>query len=114
MLAAAICRHACSPLRCPGADKWLAPACPAGGPFETRKRRFMNPLLYLEVALWFLLLCFTSEHPADGSYQLAANSSTCTPLPRLPLTNKARAPAGIPPADRRSLPWPDPTQPDPI
>jgi hypothetical protein len=30
-----------------------------GGPFETRKRRFMNPLLYLEIVLWGLLLAFT-------------------------------------------------------
>ncbi|KAI3429289.1 hypothetical protein D9Q98_005385 [Chlorella vulgaris] len=30
-----------------------------GGPFETEKRRLMTPLLYLEVTLWTLLLCFT-------------------------------------------------------
>lgn len=39
---------------------WLAWfSVEAGGPFETKKRRPMEPLLYLEVVLWFLLLCFT-------------------------------------------------------
>ena len=41
----------------------------------------MNPLLYFEILLWFLLLCFTSEHPAAGTRQLG--SLACTPLPRL-------------------------------
>jgi hypothetical protein len=33
-------------------------AC-AGGPFETKKRRAMTPLLYAEVVIWGLLLGFT-------------------------------------------------------
>ncbi|KAI7835463.1 hypothetical protein COHA_010638 [Chlorella ohadii] len=30
-----------------------------GGPFQTRKRRLVPPLLYVEIALWLLLLAFT-------------------------------------------------------
>lgn len=36
----------------------------AGGPFETRKRRLVPWLLYVEIALWVLLLGFTSEPAA--------------------------------------------------
>ena len=48
----------------PSCLQWAPPApvlLRAGGPFQTRKRRFMQPLLYLEVAVWVLLLGFTSE-----------------------------------------------------
>lgn len=43
-----------------------APRCtrlplPAGGPFQTRKRRAVPWLLYVEIALWLLLLGFTSK-----------------------------------------------------
>ena len=38
----------------------------AGGPFETRKRRFIYPLIYIEILLWVLLLCFTSEDASKG------------------------------------------------
>ncbi len=67
------CRAGCSPLPAHPPLHLLAltsspahtPACPpahpsAGGPFQTRKRRLVPPLLYVEIALWLLLLAFTS------------------------------------------------------
>lgn len=38
-----------------------------GGPLETRKRKAMVPLLYLEVALWPIILAFTSKPPGRCS-----------------------------------------------
>ena len=36
------------------------PHTPAGGPLEPSRRKPMIPVLYAEVAAWFLLLAFTA------------------------------------------------------
>lgn len=68
----------------------------AGGPFQTRKRRLVPPLLYVEILLWVLLLAFTSEREQHAVLHSAARDMSIAAAAAAP--GPAAAAAAVPAA----------------